>query len=113
MPETDVAFEAVRRLRTTSTLLLDAIERDDVDGLLRWSEAYDRGLAALETLPPTSVHDDAIRDLRTIHSRILQGVSGLLSATSAEIGAARLAKARLARLRHAGPAVGETLTMDT
>jgi hypothetical protein len=113
MPETDVTFEAVRRLRTTSTLLLDAIERDDVDGLLRWSEAFDRGLAELEAHPPNSVHEDAIRDLRVVHDRILQGVSGLLTATSAEIGAARLAKARLARLRHAGPAIGETLTMDT
>lgn len=113
MPEADGAFEEVRRLRTLSTLLLDAVERDDVDALVRLSDDFDRGLVALGTYPLNAGHREAIEDLRTVHARIATLLAPRLEAIATDIGTARLARSRLSKLRHDGPIVGDTLMMDT
>ncbi len=99
----------LRRLRATSTLLLDAVERDDVDSIER--AASDFG-SLLDLVDPSSLTEESAElhaDLLSTHATILGRIESMIVETRNSLGAVRTARHRLRAIRNEGPMPSEVL----
>ena len=111
-------WQTLTRLRTSSRLILAALEDDDVEQVERLSRDAERDMASIRPIVDARVADsdrteedeqmaEMLRDLKDMNDRILEVLSVKSTETSTRIGEIRENKLKLVHYRSAdrGPRV--------